>query len=190
MGANQDDQLRALSERTRMGVRVDAPGERLTDYHTIGGGYDRPALLTAEGKPKWSPGGDPHTELSPRDYLADASFLVALQSDDPELIAQMAHYLQNPVWAVYLGRKSCPPGVPVFAGLGDYPTLKEALKQHRSASDYVRRGQGERVRAVIECGPGEGVRRRDHLVSRAYRRFLPRYTAEVAIEPAAAEEEA
>ena len=56
LGRGDDDGLRALSESLRMGVRVDRPGTRLTDYHTIGGGYDAPALLTAEGKPKWSSG--------------------------------------------------------------------------------------------------------------------------------------
>lgn len=180
LGYRDDDSIRALSEQTRMGVRVDAPGTRLTDYHTIGGGYDRPALLTAEGKPKMS-SGRPHTEISEREYLCDASFLVALQSADTDLIARLAQAVQNPVWSYFLGRKSCLPSVPVYAGVGDHTDLVEALAQHPSWSSYGRRPADGVVRGVIECEPAEGYRRRDHLVSRAYRRFLPRYVREVPI---------
>jgi CRISPR system Cascade subunit CasD len=163
-----------------MGVRVDAPGTRLTDYHTIGGGYDEPALLTAEGKPKKS-SGQPHTEISQRDYLCAASFLVALQSDDTELIARMAHSIQNPVWTIYLGRKSCPPGCQVFDGIDDYADLQTALSRHQSWSDYARWPQDNKVRGVIECQSSTGSRRRDQVVSRTYRRFQPRYTCDVSI---------
>ncbi|MCI0579299.1 MAG: type I-E CRISPR-associated protein Cas5/CasD [Chloroflexi bacterium] len=180
MGYSEDGQLRALSEQTRMGVRVDAPGTRLTDYHTIGGGYEEPALLTAEGKPKKS-SGRPHTEISERDYLSGASFLVALQSDDGGLIERMAHYVQNPVWTVFLGRKSCPPCRPIFAGVGEYRDLEEALAGHPTWSEYARRPADGNVRGVIECEPAQGNRRRDHIVSRTYRRFQPRYTRDIRV---------
>lgn len=176
LGYGEDEQLRALSEQTRMGVRVDAPGSRITDYHTIGGGYDKPALLTAEGKPKKS-SGQPHTEISQRDYLCDASFLVALQAEDAGLIEQMAAALREPQWTVYLGRKSCPPGRPIFEGVGEYPDLVQALAQWKGWGSYRPRPADGKARGVIECMPQEnGNRRRDHIVSRAYRRYLPRYT--------------
>lgn len=176
LGRGDDDGLRNLSESLRMGVRVDKPGARLTDYHTIGGGYDAPALLTAEGKPKWSSGG-PHTEISNRDYLADASFLVALRGD-PALIVQLADALQAPVWVVYLGRKSCPPARPVFAGVGHYPDLETALARHPWPE------KRPELRAVIECAPDAGeARRRDHLVSRRYRLYDPRYTRTILLSP-------
>lgn len=189
LGRGDDDAIRALSESLRMGVRVDEPGVRLTDYHTIGGGYDAPALLTAEGKPKWSSGG-PHTEISQRDYLADASFLVALQGD-PALIAQLATALEAPVWVIYLGRKSCPPTRPVFAGLGDYDDLELALTQHPWPEKKAdrRRNAERKVRwAIIECEPNAGdSRHRDHLVSRRYRLYDPRYTRKIPLSTPEAE---
>jgi CRISPR system Cascade subunit CasD len=175
LGYREDKQLRFLSEQTRLGVRVDAPGSRITDYHTIGGGYEEPALLTAEGKPKRS-SGQPHTEISQRDYLCNASFLVALQTDDAGLIERMADALRNPQWTLYLGRKSCPPSRPIFEGVGDYPDLATALSQWETWSDYALPPEDGRVRGVIECEPYQGNRRRDHIVSRAYRSYLPRYT--------------
>lgn len=173
MGYNSDEQLRALSENTRMGVRCDAPGRLITDYHTVGGGYDLPALLTAEGKPKIS-SGRPHTEITWRDYVCDASFLVALQAEQEALIEQMAQALQNPVWPIYLGRKSCPPSRPVYDGLGSFNSLQDALQAGRW-SPTVRHPETPTVRGVLETDALSGIRRRDHLLSRRYRLFGPRY---------------
>ncbi len=175
LGQAADEDIRALSDSLRMGARVDRAGVRLTDYHTIGGGYERPALLTAEGKPKWSSGG-PHTELSHRDYLADASFLVALQGD-PGLIDALAAALADPVWVIFLGRKSCPPARSVLAGVGDYPDLESALRDHDWPTDRNGEAHDSR-RVVVECEPGAdwAVRRRDHFVSRRHRLYAPRYT--------------
>jgi len=181
LGYQKDDQIRPLSQKTRMGVRVDAPGRLITDYHTIGGGYDYPALLTAEGKPKKS-SGKPHTEISHRDYLCDASFLVALQvrdtADDP-LIVQMAAALQNPVWPLFLGRKSCPPAVPVFAGTGSYPDLQTALTAYPGFTQYRRQTHKPfTCRMELESDRPVGIRRRDNIHSRQFRVFHPRYTTQ------------
>lgn len=183
MGISDDDPLRELSENLQMGVRVDQPGTRLTDYHTIGGGYPTPQLLTAEGKPKKS-SGSPHTEISLRDYLMDASFLVALQGEEA-VIETAVYAIQNPVWTIFLGRKSCPPTRPVFDGTGKYDSLVEALSQHAWPDD------AERLTAVLECTPTttNAVRRRDRLVSRRHRIYHPRYTHTVLLEAVLLEEE-
>lgn len=191
LGYREDEQIRPLSEKTRMGVRVDAPGRLITDYHTIGGGYTYPALLTAEGKPKKTPGGQPHTEISPRDYLCEASFLVALQvkdSVDRALISQFAHALQHPVWPVFLGRKACVPAVPVFAGIGAYADLQSALAHHHAFTSYHRIPLWEQdkpftLRMVLETDQQLGSRHRDNLYSRRYRVFHPRYTTEPGTTP-------
>lgn len=184
LGYADDERIRPLSQKTRMGVRVDAPGRLITDYHTIGGGYDYPALLTAEGKPKKTPKGQPHTEISLREYLCDASFLVALQVKDPtdaSLIAHMAAALQNPVWPIFLGRKSCLPATPVFAGTDNYPDLQTALAEYSGFTHYHRSPYRERdkpftLRMVLETDKQIGRRCRDNIYSRRYRIFHPRYT--------------
>ena len=127
--------------KLRMGVRVDRPGIRWWDYHTVGAGM---ALRIAElSEPKdlklvGSALADSLSAkkikskagalLSRREYLADASFLVALQGA-PEIVEQLAAALRKPVWTLYLGRKSCPPSRPV----GEHPpgfhaTLEAALQ--------------------------------------------------------------
>ena len=78
-----------------MGVRLDMPGVRWWDYHTVGAGTE---MRTAEGKTK------PGAMLTRREYLCDASFLIALQGE-PALITDLQAALITPKWTLYLGRK-------------------------------------------------------------------------------------
>ena len=182
LGLSDDAALRELSRALSMGVRCDLPGRPLIDYHTVGGGYAAPALLTAEGKPKES-SGRPHTEQTWRHYLCDASFLVALQGA-PELIEHLAAAVQAPRWPFYLGRRACPPVCPLFEGAGDFPTLEVALSAWPPHARMAPDTGGElRARAVIECAPTElgAVRRRDEMDSNARRTFAPRYTRDCSV---------
>ncbi|GMV67486.1 MAG: hypothetical protein AMXMBFR75_32760 [Candidatus Hinthialibacteria bacterium] len=105
----QDEWLPKLGT-LRMGVRIDAPGVRWWDYHTVGAGME---MRIAEGKGKTKAGA----LLSRREYLCDASFLVALQGEE-SLITVLEAGMRTPKWVLYLGRKSCPPSRP----LQEYPT--------------------------------------------------------------------
>lgn len=95
-----------------MGVRIDRPGMRWWDYHSVGAGV---GMSTAGGGLKTGPQG---TLITRREYLSDASFLVALQGD-PKLVQEIAVALASPKWPVFLGRRSCPPGIPIFSGAGE-----------------------------------------------------------------------
>ena len=168
-----DNDLRGLSQAIQLGVRCDRAGSPLVDFHTVVGG-----VMSAEGKIKVNATTrEPETVVSRRHYLSDASFLVAVQSQDATLISNLAAALQQPVWPIYLGRKSCPPSRPLFVALGDYRTMAAAL----TALPLRSRGKEEstRVRAVLECPPQQGVRRRDEVDMSSVRTFLPRYTREV-----------
>jgi len=180
LGWNDDERIRDLSRKISVGVRHDIRGTPapLKDYHTVGGGYDKPQLLTAKGEPKTSK-GKPHTEETWRYYLCDASFLVAIRSDS-ETIEELARRVQSPVWTFYLGRKSCVPSRPPFDDVGDYDSLQAALEQHpaRFLDSDAAKQIVKCPRIVVECGAVEGIRRRDQIVSRAYRRFEPCYSRE------------
>jgi CRISPR system Cascade subunit CasD len=138
--------LRKLAE-LNMGVRIDKPGIRWWDYHTVGAGI---GSLTAEGKVKYTAKTkEIETFLSRREYLCDASFLVALQGSPP-LIEELHNALLNPVWTLYLGRKSCPPSVPVYNGKTyEFENLETAL-----CSDLVPwkpRYRKEKAPIELEC---------------------------------------
>ena len=102
----------------RMGVRIDQPGVRWWDYHTVGAGMQ---MRTAEGKTK------PGAMLTRREYLCDASFLVALRGE-PAIIDDLSAAMRNPLWTLYLGRKSCPPSRPLLEHpANDLPDILSAL---------------------------------------------------------------
>lgn len=173
-GLRKDEDLRNLSASLTLGIRVDRAGTVLTDFHTVGGGQKEPALLSAQGKPKLSR-GKPHVEVSHRYYLCDASFLVAVQGKS-DLISALGTSLESPVWVVYLGRKSCPPGKPILSGVGQFDDLQAALLAH----DWP--GCADKpLRAVIEskATDASAVDQYDHITSRQYRVFSPRYVRTV-----------
>ncbi|MFD8550117.1 type I-E CRISPR-associated protein Cas5/CasD [Streptomyces fradiae] len=90
----------------RLTVRVDRPGIRLVDYHTVGGGFpkDRTAA-TSGGSNKGA------AVITRRHYLSDAVFVVAVTAAD-ETLERLADALSRPHWAPYLGRRSCVPDEP------------------------------------------------------------------------------
>lgn len=140
------DRLNELA-MLRMGVRVDRPGTRWWDYHTVGAGI---GLTTAGGGIKT---GVRATLVTRREYLCDASFLVALQGDG-KLIDDLYSALSNPRWPVYLGRKCCPPSRPVMDRQpGHHEDLLDALRavpwQKRLKDDPV----PESVEALFDWAP-------------------------------------
>jgi len=113
---DQNEPRRALLDLLNtlaMGVRIDRPDTRWWDYHTVGA---KVGIMRADGKgpKKTASTGEFETLITRREYLADASYLVSLQGDGA-LIGRVAKELGSPKWAPYLGRKSCPPSVPVIA---------------------------------------------------------------------------
>ncbi len=106
-------------------VRRNSKGEPmprlplLRDFHMVGSGYDEKdpweSLLipkTAEGTRAVGGG----TKLTHRYYLQDTAFAVFMQGPEDELL-ELKHALINPVWDVYLGRKSCVPTEFIFQGI-------------------------------------------------------------------------
>jgi CRISPR system Cascade subunit CasD len=127
--------LRAL----HMGVRIDAPGVCWWDYHTVGA---RMKMQTAGGSLKEG------AMLTRREYLCDASFLVALQGD-VDLIAELEAAVKAPKWTLYLGRKCCPPSRPLLEkpATDEFHDLLSALK----SVPWRKRLKGDEQPGTLEC---------------------------------------
>lgn len=148
MGIARDDDDRIVElGRLPMAVRVDRPGQVLSDYHTVGGGtfLGRPYRLY--DRLYGSKSGVAPTR---RFYLADASFLVGVEVDDRELADRIVSSLRDPTWPIFLGRRSCVPSAPVFAGV-EAGSCVEALQK---APLRVLPDGPRRVRLVIESEVG------------------------------------
>jgi CRISPR system Cascade subunit CasD len=154
----------------RMGVRVDREGAPHCDFHTAGGGENYGVVKSSGTK------GD--TVVSYRHYLADADFLVGLESDDEALLRRLDEALVNPRWQLFLGRKSFVPGVPVHAldGLWLNTSLEDALNRYEWPVGI------SRTRGLIEPrghDPEAAEVRHDVPLSFAARRFTLRYVKTV-----------
>lgn len=172
-----DPELERLDRVLHFGVRVDRPGVVAADYHTVTG-YHR----TAEGKYKHDAStaksyekAQEHEEftiVSPRDYLQDAIFLVALvvktehRAGNGDLLGRIRDCLQAPKWPLYLGRKSCVPSRPVLGRLTEeYQDIEAALRAEPLAETRpsgsrktVEAGYPGKIEAWIECPDGEHER--------------------------------
>ncbi len=123
-----------------MGVRHDRSGVLKYDYQTVGQGIEK--VITTEGKIEVRsriilangkyPSGTHLGEgiQSYRYYLADAAFLVGLESSDQLLLEKIQAALRNPVWPLSLGRKSYVPSESIWLenGLQNAP-LRAVLAQ-------------------------------------------------------------
>lgn len=135
----------------RMGVRVDKEGQPERDYHTA---LD---VIKADGS-----GTD--TVVSYRDYLADASFTVGLQSDNKGLLDEIATALCNPAWILFLGRKAFPLAVP--------PLGPNACPKAGTLEEHLFSGDSKK-RIVLETPDGERTQHDWPLCFRE-RQFKPR----------------
>jgi CRISPR system Cascade subunit CasD len=129
------ERLLALALGARVHVRVDAPGQLLVDDQTI------------QDNPKASP--TRQTIQSKRTYLCDASFVAAVVPGPAVSPSAIAAALRRPIFAPFLGRRSCSPSTPMLLqeieaadpiGLFDGiaagpPELLEALRHRHAAPD-------------------------------------------------------
>lgn len=169
MGISRENSAQAFIALTTllMGVRVDRQGTLDWDYHTAGA---KIGIRRADGmEPKRTAStGEYETLLSRRQYLFDASFLVALQGD-MDIINECAEALSDPVWPLFLGRKCCVPAEPVFAGTGSFDTLHNTLSsvpwQPRIAAIDDDVGEASRTLDIyMEHSVGSQIPNSAHLV--------------------------
>jgi len=174
LGIDREDDagLQSLTS-LNMGVRADREGLLRVDFHTA------QDIMKADGDKPKRPKDPKYSSLSNRYYLANAVFLVGLESEDLALLEKIQAALQKPVWALFLGRKSFVPsesivltddsGLPI--GLRKGKSLEQALRIHPCLCEPKK----ENLRVVLEDNNGAIVRTDQPLsFSRERRKFAPR----------------
>lgn len=159
----------ALQDSLRYAIREDRPAERQQDYHTADLGR-----IGSEGWTRWGierRGGQfsDGTHILNKVYLADASFLVALTLRDASAVAldQLEDALKRPARPLFLGRKCCPPALPLAEGRVHAENAFEALRcapLPDSCRDRLRMTGRAYVRVWYEPGDGpvhDPLRERD-----------------------------
>lgn len=173
--ANTENPLFAELIKLKMGVLVLREGVLQSDYHTAQN------IAKADG-------GIKETELSTRFYLADADFVVGLESNDSETLEMIQAALRKPKWQLFLGRKAFVPDTPVYFREHDglvaaNESLEEYLKSEKLAkllAEYNEEPGGKRFadlprgRLIIEDNEKGSETRHDVPLSFAARRFTNR----------------
>lgn len=145
-----------LQERLVFGARLETVGGRLTDFQTAKLAKDDLGWTT-RGVPEGRNGGDatydsPHLRF--RDFLCDASVLVALRLEPAEEapnLDDLAAAVDRPARPLFLGRKPCLPSRRLFAGWLQTPTILEALQR----AELETGDRQQRLRAQWPDGEGE-----------------------------------
>jgi len=140
----QDDLHTRLCSSLGMACLVREPGMPLGDYHTI---QSPPASAIKSAQPTRSRRDELSigralliTIESWREYRCDTFVHVCLWergSDVPYSIDRIAESLNRPRFCLYLGRKSCPPGLPVRARIVEAPTLIQAFSKAEEDSEGI-----------------------------------------------------
>lgn len=88
--------------------------DRLSDFHTVGGGYDaRASAFDKMSIPRKASGGaSSNAVITQRTYLNEARFIAAFEGNANTITAAIRH-LENPVWGIWFGRKTCLPAMPL-----------------------------------------------------------------------------
>jgi CRISPR system Cascade subunit CasD len=124
-------------------------GDRMTDYHTVGARYDKDDPWQRRMIPTKAEDGKPknYATETHRDYLVDSVFGAIITGDDA-LVDEMATGLANPVWGVWLGRKSCIPTEPILVGVFN-------------SDEAARNALDARLHASLERGGGKVAGKRE-----------------------------
>lgn len=151
LGRSRDESVQDLNELS-FGVRVDHEGELLHDYHTV---------KLNESK----------TYVTHRYYLSDAVFLVGLESDNEELLQKLNNAVLSPAFPLFLGRRSCPPTLPLSLGIRECSLLEALQSEPWLISQYMQKKLKNRsefkLRIITDSDPKDSraVRQKDVAVS-------------------------
>jgi CRISPR system Cascade subunit CasD len=147
LGLDRSDSSRLveLSKLKLMTICV-TEGIVATDYHTVGGGYDpnnpddrEKCLTTTDGKQRRN------SQPTRRQYLCDYEFLAVLKGT-PATITKCSEAIQDPVYALGLGRKSCFPSAPIHIGVCH---TKEEMIECLKANKWK---EGQRISCEVNKG--------------------------------------
>lgn len=121
---DEPGQLRPLAALKFSVLRVEKKTgtvQRLSDFHTVGGGYDRKHPVESLHVARIASGGvSKNAVITHRTYLTDAKFIAVLEGT-MDVLERCADALENPKWGVWFGRKCCLPAAPLSPTLASSP---------------------------------------------------------------------
>lgn len=169
----EDEKLIRLN-RLGFAVRIDQVGQILRDFHTA---------------KKYKENGDfKTTYVTNRYYLQDAVFVVALSSNDENLINEVVMAVKNPYFSLFLGRRSLPPTADLLLDIIDADAVTALKKFPWQAAEWYQKKNSNRLQVFADdvlLAGGSIKIRKDIPVSFSPdrgRKFNPRKEARIIID--------
>lgn len=128
LGRSRTEKLNDLKE-LNFGVRIDQPGILLRDYHTARQEKNTASFVTT------------------RYYLSDAVFLVGLEGEE-KFLNELSTALQNPVFPLFFGRRSCPPEGKLVLGVLEHALQKALEEEPWQASEWYQKKHRKRINQI------------------------------------------
>lgn len=141
---NEPAQIAKLTELdiTMITIPKEHPMRRIEDFHTT------------EGTRRADGSLNKNCVVSKREYLVDARFAVLIKGATA-LLDRVSAALQNPVWGIWLGRKSCIPALPIFVGHEtEEATIWNKLLKHAKLSEGATLDQFARIEEARDFAEG------------------------------------
>jgi CRISPR system Cascade subunit CasD len=166
---DDDDAQAALAGHYGLALLCHAPGRLLADYHTA-------QVPSTKGKRRFSTRAQElaapelNTILSRRDYRTDAWHLAAVWARDTAprwRLEELAEAMRRPVFVPYLGRKSCPLGLPLAPAIDETAAdvVAALLARHAAgpearfdqANRRLRQAAGEELVITLDAPPPDSA---------------------------------
>lgn len=110
---SEEDNHNQLFHSLGLGIKLINPGDSIVDYHTT------------------QPPKKANAIISRREYRCDSLSIIALwktgEGEKVYSLKEIQNALRFPEYHLYLGRKACPPALPLEPQIVDEDTLKDAL---------------------------------------------------------------
>lgn len=136
----------------RMGVRVDQEGTLQSDFQMVRGIKD--------------------SYVTRRYYLSDAVFVVGIESDNEEMLRNIANAVQHPKFPLYLGRRAYVPAGPIVLGVRHGQLENVFRSEPWTAADWYKCKFGNKgLRVRIEGNGNMSVLRKELLFNDKFRRY-------------------
>lgn len=192
LGIRRDEEARhqALADTYGYAVEVQRFGQPLRDYHTVQRPPQRKGADYANRREELAgvPRQNLATTLSYRDYWQDGLYVVCLwvKSEPPvHSLTDLAAALRQPVFVLYLGRKNCPPALPLQPQIVTANDVDSALDGARFAdAEFLKPleiAEGARFSETPLGDDALRLVRRDQPVSRRRWQFAERVEYRMAL---------
>lgn len=143
LGRDSPD-IEAFANGFLLAVRADSIGAPVADFHTAQTPPQKRGRSYATRRQELAIKNDLGTIVSRRDYWTDAAFTVLLwpKAELPFTPQAIASALNRPVYALFVGRRACPPGAPVAAKVIAAENLPAAFAAYDALLGEQRRKGG------------------------------------------------